>query len=364
MKQHTANQTMEKAGPVAVLGIDLAKSVFSLHGVDAQGRVALKRTVSRSKLPELIATLPPCVIAMEACAGAHHFARVLARTGHTVRIMAAQFVQPYRKSGKNDDNDAEAICEAVSRPAMRFVPAKTEAQQAVLSLHRVRQGFIEERTATINRLRGLLTEFGIVLPRSANKVRRLVRPLIEDPAAELPALTREAVRDLCQHLDHLDMRVIEYDRRLAALIRHDESAQRLQAVIGIGPLTASAALATVGDARVFKNGRQFAAFLGITPRQHSSGGRTTLGRITKRGDTYLRTLLIQGARSALLTAHRRQDRLSRWIVNTEKRIGYHKTLVAIANKHARILWVLLARGEAFDLKRYGEWPNNTAIAGG
>ena len=362
MKQSTANQRTEKVvGTVAVMGIDLAKNVFSLHGADAAGRAVLKQTVSRAKLAELAAKLPPCRIGMEACGGAHHWARVFGRAGHEVRLMAAQFVQPYRKSGKNDSNDAEAVCEALTRPTMRFVPVKTEDQQAVLSLHRVRQGFVEERTATINRLRGLLSEFGVVLPQSPNKVRRLVPEWIdEDTTGELPIVLQGALRDLYQHLCLLDARVIEYDRRIIALMQHDSRAQRLQAVNGIGPLTASAALATVGDATVYKNGRQFAASIGLTPRQTSTGGKPRLGRITKQGDAYLRTLLIQGARSTLNTASRRHDPLSRWIVDTHKRIGYHKTLVAIANKHARILWALLARDEDFDLKRYGQRPMTLA----
>ncbi|MEX2163035.1 MAG: IS110 family transposase [Sulfuricaulis sp.] len=362
MKQSTANQRTEKVvGTVAVVGIDLAKNVFSLHGADASGRVVLKQTVSRAKLAEFMAKLPPCRIGMEACGGAHHWARVFGRAGHQVRIMAAQFVQPYRKAGKNDSNDAEAVCEALTRPTMRFVPVKTEDQQAVMSLHRVRQGFVEERTATINRLRGLLSEFGVVLPQSPNKVRRLVPELIgADTTSEFPIVLQGALRDLYQHLCLLDARVIEYDRRIIALMEQDPRAQRIQAVNGIGPLTASAALATVGDATVYRNGRQFAASIGLTPRQTSTGGKPRLGRITKQGDAYLRTLLIQGARSTLNTAHRRQDPLSRWIVDTHKRIGYYKTLVAIANKHARILWALLARNEDFDLKRYGQRPMTSA----
>ena len=306
MRQNTANQHVEKAlNTVAVVGIDLAKNVFSLHGVDASGRVVLTQTVSRAKLAELMATLPPCRIGMEACGGAHHWARVAGRAGHRVRLMAAQFVRPYRKSGKNDRNDAEAVCEALSRPSMRFVPVKTEHQQAALSLHRVRQGFVEERTATINRLRGLLAEFGVVLPQSPNQVRRRVPELIDaHSTGQLPTVLQGALRDLSQHLRLLDARVIEYDRRIIALMAQDPRAQRIQAVNGIGPLTASAALASVGDATAYKNGRQFAASIGLTPRQTSTGGKPRLGRITKHGDAYLRTLLIQGARSTLNSAAR------------------------------------------------------------
>ena len=358
MKESSATEVTgkEPGRPVKVLGIDLAKNIFSLHGVDERGNVVLKRRVSREKLTELVATLPPCLIGLEACSGAHHFARVFAASGHTVRPMAAQFVSPYRQSGKNDGNDAQAICEAVARPHMRFVPVKTPEQQGQLVLHRTRSGFVEERTATINRARGLAAEFGIVLPQSAEKLCRLLPPRLAAETDALPVLAKQALSDLLAHLRVLDARILDYDRQIAALIKNDARAERLRAVTGIGPLTASAALATVGDAMAFRNGRQFAAFLGLTPRQHSTGGRTVLGRITKRGDAYLRTLLVHGARSALQTAHRRHDRLSRWMVATEQRIGYHKTLVAIANKHARILWALLAKGTAFDINRFGERP--------
>lgn len=328
---------------VTTVGLDLAKSVFSLHGVDAGGRVVLRKTVRRDKLMELVATLPPCRIGMEACGGTHQWARQFEQLGHRVGIMMARFVAPYRKSSKNDGNDAEAICEAVARPNMRFVPVKSAEQQAILSLHRVRQGYVEERTATINRIRGLLTEFGMVLPQRADEVRRAAVVLAE----QLPLLAREAIADLRAHLTYLDQRVTHYEQQPTALNRHCVPAQRLLTLPGIGPLTASAITASVASGHEFSNGRQFAAWLGLVPRQNSTGGKTRLGRITKRGDAYLRTLLMLGARAVLQKAPHKTDRLSRWALALRERRGYHRTVIAIAAKNARIIWVMLAKERDF-----------------
>lgn len=328
-------------GDITTVGIDLAKNVFALHGVDGSGQVVLRRSVRRERLAPLVAQLPACLIGMEACTGAHEWARQFARLGHQVRLMAPKFVAPYRKSGKNDDHDAEAICEAVSRPSMRFVPVKTLEQQAVLAQHRVRQGFIEERTAMLNRIRGVLAEFGQVLPQRAGEVRRGLAQCLE----RLPDRAAAALQDLLSHVRVLDERIGGYDRELQQHARTEPNAQRIQQLSGIGPITASAIVASVGAAREFRNGRQFAAWLGLTPRQYSSGGKTRLGHITRRGDPYLRTLLIMGARAVLQSATRHTDRLSRWALALKARRGYHRTCVAIAAKNARILWVLLARGE-------------------
>jgi transposase len=293
---------------------------------------------------------------MEACSGAHHWARELRKLGHEPRIMAAEFVRPFRKSlaAKNDANDAEAICTAVVQPNMRFISIKSVEQQALLSLHRVRQGLIEERTATINRLRGVLAEFGVVLPQSATVLQRALPAVLADEE-RLPALVQRSVQALLEHLRDLDAHVAEFDRAIAQHAKSSAPAQRLVALTGIGPLTASAVVASVGNAQDYRNGRQFAAWLGLVPRQYSSGGKIKLGRITRRGDAYLRALLIQGARSALQAALRRaparRDRLSAWIVQLAQRVGYHKTLVAIANKHARIIWALLARNQTFEHAR-------------
>ena len=326
---------------ITTVGIDLAKSVFSLHGVDGAGHVVLRRTVRRDQLVEVVARLAPCVIGMEACSGAHEWGRRFQALGHTVRLMAPKFVIPYRKSGKNDGNDAEAICEAVSRPSMRFVPVKSAEQQALLAVHRVRQGFVVERTATINRLRGLMSEFGVVLPLRSQSVRRDAAQAAE----ALPALARRAIEDLLDQLRTLDTRIDSYDREIEAQARLSEAAQRLMQIRGIGPTTALAIVATVGNAREFRNGRQFAAWIGLVPGQYSTGGKTRLGHISKRGDAYLRNLLVQGARSVLNTAGAHQDRMSRWALELKPRRGYYRTLVAIANKNARIAWALLARNE-------------------
>lgn len=326
---------------VTTVGIDLAKNLFSVHGVDGAGRVMLRRSVRREQLAQLIAQLPRCLIGMEACSGAHEWARAFAAHGHTVRLMAPKFVAPYRKSGKNDGNDAEAICEAVARPNMRFVPVKSREQQATLSVHRVRQGFIEERTATINRIRGLLAEFGHVLAQGSSEVFRGVPGLLE----QLPALAAGAVRDLLAHVRLLDERVLEYERQIGALARHSHLAQRAQQLAGVGPIGASAIVATVGEAHEFRNGRQFAAWLGLVPKQYGTGGKVRLGHITRAGDAYLRTLLVMGARAVLQRAPQRADRISRWALALRERCGYRKACVAIAAKNARIVWALLARNE-------------------
>ncbi len=322
---------------VTTVGIDLAKNVFALHAVDARGRVVLRRNVRRSQLSEVVAQLPPCLIGMEACSGAHEWARRFAQFGHTVKLMAAKFVSAYRKSGKNDGNDAEAICEAVSRPNMRFVPVKSREQQGQLCLHRVRSGFVEERTATLNRLRGLLSEFGVVLPLGAQALRTHASALLE----ELPEVAAAACGELLEHVRMLDARILDYERRIKAHVSSNPLAQRAQTQMGVGPLSASAIVASVGDAREFNNGRQFAAWLGLVPRQHSSGGKSRLGSITRSGDRYLRTLLFLGARSVLLRAAHQSDPLSRWAHALRLRRGYHRACVAIAAKNARRVWAVL-----------------------
>lgn len=327
---------------ITTVGIDLAKRVFALHAVDATGRVVFRKTLRREQLLEFVAKLPPCRIGMEAGSGAHAWARQFQSLGHEVGIMAAKFVAPYRKNAKNDGNDAEAICEALSRPNMRFVPVKSEEQQALLSLHRVRLGFIQERTATINRIRGLLAEFGVVLAQRAP----ILRQHAQQAAANLPTLARQAIEDLREHLRMLDERIGAYDRQIEAQARLCEPARRLMQIRGVGPLSALAIVATVGNARDFNSGRQFAAWLGLAPNQHSSGGKNRLGGITKRGDAYLRTLLVLGARSVLQTAVRHDDRMSQWICSLEARRGYHRTLVAIAAKNARIAWALLSKNQS------------------
>jgi len=331
------------------IGIDLAKNVFAVHGVNEAGKAELVRpAVARAKLHELIAALPPCIVAMEACSGAHHWARVFMAHGHQVRLIAPKFVAPYRMSGargKNDAADAAAICEAVQRPSMRFVPVKNIDQQAQLMVHRARQGYVEARTACINRIRGLLSELGIVLPLKAATVRREASSLLED----LPGWANTVIGDLLSELQRLDDRIAQYDQHIQAIARDDERARSLMRLSGVGPTTATAMLAMIGNGHEFKCGRQFAAWLGLTPGQYSSGGKTRLGRITKAGDAYLRTLLILGARAVLAAARNKTDGISRWAIALEQRRGYWKAVVAIAAKNARMAWAVLMRGENFKL---------------
>jgi transposase len=329
------------------VGLDLAKGVFTLHGSDAHGGVTLRKTVRRSKLLDFFAQLPPCVVGMEACSGSQHWARALLALGHTPRIMAAEFVTPYRHGGKNDRNDAAAICEAVTRPATRFVPIKSLEQQAVLAVHRVRQGLVEERTALANRLRGLLSEYGVVIGAGIDRLRRALPEVLEDPDNGVPGLARAVFAEMAEHLRELDARIAAYDRRIAALARASEPAQRLMRIEGIGPVTATAMVASVGDAKTFRNGRQFAAWLGLVPRHHSTGGKQRLGAITKHGDVYLRTLLIHGSRAVLRLTSARGDAKRRWLQSLRRRRPENVAAVALAAKHARIISALLARGHAY-----------------
>lgn len=334
---------------IVCVGIDLAKNVFALHGVDGSGTVQLRQPkVARARLNALVAALPPCTIGIEACSGAHHWARQFQAHGHTVRLMAPKLVTPYRmsgKRGKNDAADAAAICEAVQRPNMRFVPVKTEEQQSRLMVHRARQGYVAARTACINRIRGLLSEFGVVLPLKAEVVRREARMQLED----LPGYANLVIGDLLSEVGHLDERVKQYDAHVRAMAKECTAAQQLMQLMGVGETTATAIVAMVGNAAEFDSGRQFAAWIGLVPGQYSSGGKARLGRITKAGDAYLRSLLVLGARAVLNAASGKTDSLSRWALQLRERRGYWKAVVAIAAKNARMAWAVLTRGESFKL---------------
>lgn len=306
----------------------------------------VKPRVMRDQLTTLIAQLPPCLIGMEACSGDHHWARVFQQFGHTVKLMAPKLVAPYRmsgKRGKNDAADAAAICEAVTRPSMRFVPLKDEHQQATLCLHRTRQGFVEERTAIYNRARGLLSEFGVVLPQSPERLRREITAHLD----ALPSWARRCISDLLEHAGNIEDRLVEYDRAISQIARDDERSRRLMQLRGIGPTTASALLASLGGGHDFKNGRQVGAWLGLTPGQHSSGGKQRLGSITKAGDAYLRCLLVNGARAVIANLGEKQDRFSRWVRSLVERRGYWRAAVAIAAKNARMAWAVLKYGDDF-----------------
>ena len=325
------------------LGIDLAKNSFSLHGVDQHGKVVIRKNVQRHRLLPTVAKLPSALIGMEACSGAHHWAREFSRLGHQSRIMAPKLVAPYRKGGKNDSNDAEAICEAVSRPTMRFVPVKSTDQQAVLCVHRVRQGLVHIRTAMINQLRGLLSEFGLVMKQGRYPAQNEVRHILEDPDNGLPGLVRELLNELLQKILQLNEDVLSYDRQIKRSARESSDAKKIMAIPGIGAQTATAMLATVANMNQFTSGRQLSAWLGLTPRQYSTGGVTRLGRITKRGDKYLRTLLVHGARAVIARAKDKTDSLSLWVKDLIERRGIRRTIVAVASKNARTIWALLVR---------------------
>lgn len=328
---------------ISLLAIDIAKNVFQLHGVDERGHPLLRKQVSRAKLPEVVQNLPACRIVMEACGGAHYWARRFQAMGHTVQLMAAQFVKPFVKSSKNDRHDAEAIAEAASRPTMRYVPIKSVEQQDIQTLHRIRSLLMKDRIAQINQIRGLLAEYGIVIPQNAERVRQQLPLILEDAENELTPLTRQLMQDLYERLVTLDERIRRCDQRLQQVHQQSPISRKLEKVRGVGPLIATAMLASAGDAKDFKNGRQFAAWLGLVPRQHSSGGKSRLLGITKRGDKYLRTLLVHGARAVVSQVSRRDDGFSRWIQQVRARRGMNIAVVAVANKTARVLWALLAR---------------------
>lgn len=330
---------------ITTIGIDLAKTTLSLHAVDAHGKTVMHKSLSRTKLIAFMSNLEPCLVGMEACGGAHDLARRLNAMGHDARLMAARFVQPYRKNQKNDGNDAEAICEAVARPNMRFVPVKSAEQQALLSVHRVRAELIASRTALINQLRGLLTEFGVVMPQGRYQVRSHIVDALDHP--DLPSLARTVLCELYERIRNIDEDILAQDRRIDAIARDSDPIRRIMAICGIGALSATAIVASVGDAKLFKNGRQFCAWLGLVPRQFSTGGKPRLGRITKRGDAYLRTLLVHGARSALNVLCKRTDRLGTWAQALVARRGYKKAIVAVAAKNARFVWAVLASGNEY-----------------
>jgi transposase len=327
---------------ISVVGLDLAKNVFPVHGVDERGDLVLRKQLRRHQVLAFFVRQERCLIGMEACSGAHYWARELRALGHEVRLMAPQFVKPYVKANKTDAADAEAICEAVNRPHMRFVPIKSEEQQAVLALHRSRSALVKARTALINQIRGLLTEYGIVLAVGTRQVRMGVPALLEDGERNLPPLFRQLLWRLHQHLNELDGHVAALDRDIEAWHQCNEDSRRIAQVPGIGVLTATALVASIGDAKSFKNGRQLAAWLGLVPRQHSSGGKVRLQGISKRGDVYLRTLMIHGARAAERTAKPDRSATDAWAAVMAKRRPKNVVLVARANKHARIVWALLA----------------------
>jgi transposase len=345
---------------LTTVGIDLAKDVIAVCVLDVHGVIVERRVLRRDAFERWAGQLPVSNVVMEACGSAHHWGRWFAARGHSARLIAAEFVVPFRKGGKNDTADAEAIAIAARQATMRFVPIKTVDQQAILAWHSVREGWKEERTALLNRVRGLLAEYGVVIGRSADRLLTALPKLSED--SRLPDPVRAMLFEAREQFASLHARLARCDAQIAAHARNSPAAQRAGELLGVGPVTSSALAATVPDARIFKSGRQFAAWLGLTPRQRSSGGKTRLGRISLRGNVYLRTLLIQGARSTLQSAINaepsRANRLQCWIIALYGRKGYHKTLIAIANKHARILWAMLAKEERYDASAWQRHPMN------
>lgn len=338
---------MPKYDSIVRVGIDLAQAVAQVHAVDVAGKVIVARQVQRSALMQWCERLPSgTTVAFEACSAAHHFSRQLDAAGLVPKLISPSFVGAYRltgTTGKNDATDAEAICEAASRPHMRFVPPKSPEQQAWLAVHRLREGYIKERTACMNRTRGILFEFGVVLPVSADRFHALLLDALSARNKELPALARTSLRKCSAHFQEVQRQVLWCDQQIAKHVRKDVNAKRAMQVRGVGPLGASAIAASVGDLTQFENGHQFGAFLGLVPRQRSTGGKQKLGRITKRGDAYLRKLLVIGARSALKVASNHEDPVSKWAAQVRDRIGWPKACVALANRNARILWRTLAR---------------------
>lgn len=335
---------------ISVVGLDLAKQVFQVHGVDKAGKVVLQRTLKRRQVLPFFARLSPCLIGIEACGGMHYWARELTARGHEVRALAPVRVRPYRQGDKTDRNDAAAICEAVQRPNMRCVTPRTPEQQAVLQLHRTRQLYMKQRVALGNHLRGVLQEFGVVLPRGTAAFGR-VHEVLEDGENGLPMLIRASVCQLKEDYDRLNRRIAEVEQWLQGWHRENAFSQRLKAVPGIGWLTATLLSAVVGDGSAFRNGRQLAAYLGLVPRQHSSGGRVQLLGISKRGDTYLRSLLVHGARAVLSWVRRRQQAgqadAPLWLAQLLAQGHINRAAVALANKTARIVWAMAVTGSAY-----------------
>lgn len=333
---------------ITTIGIDLAKTVFQVHGVDERGKVLLRKQLKRKDVAGFFANLEPCLIGMEACGSAHYWGRTLSGLGHTVRLIAPQFVKPYVKTNKSDRNDAEAICEAVGRPSMRFVPIKSAQMQAVLAVHRARQGFVKARTAQANQIRGLLSEFGIVIAQGIGHIGKRLPEILEDGENALPGMMRQLLRGLGENLKEMDEQVSELERQIKLWHRENEQSSKLEAIAGIGPITASAFVATLGDVRSFKNARQVAAWLGMVPRHKGTGGKATMGGISKRGDVYLRTMLIHGARTVVAQLERKRDASDGWLQKLVARRNKNIAAVALAAKNARIAWAVLAHERSYE----------------
>jgi transposase len=332
---------------VKMIGLDIAKHVFQVHGADASGKAVLKKRLRREQVTDFFGSVAACVVAMEATRGAHYWARVIGTFGHEVRLIAPQFVKPYVRGQKNDMQDAAAICEAASRPEMRFVPQKSITQQDMQMLHRIRSRLVANRTQLGNQIRGLLAEYGIIVPLHLHQLRRKLVELTSEPHPELTAFAQELFASLYAELHSIDEQIMAMEQRIQQAFQRDEACQKIADVEGVGPVIATAIVAAIADGRAFRNGRQLAAWLGLVPRQHSSGDKQRLLGISKRGDPYLRMLLIHGARSVVYRCVTKTDARSRWIADKQRRLGTTKACVAVANKNARIIWALLAKDQSY-----------------
>jgi transposase len=332
---------------IKVIGIDLAKNFFQIHATDSKGKGVFRKRIARENLTAFLANLQPALIGMEACGGAHYWARQFQAMGHTVKLMSPQFVKPYVKSNKNDRNDAEAIAEAVTRPNMKFVAVKQLQQQDILLLHRARELLIKQRTAQANQIRGLLAEYGVVVAQGLSRLRKQMHDVLENKSNKLTTIALDIFNRMYEQLIHLDTQIKHYDEKLELIAKQDERCQRLKKIEGVGTLSATAMIATLGDVSIFKNGREVSAWLGLVPKQHSSGNTIRLSGISKRGDSYLRTLLIHGARSVVNHCEKKLDKRHQWLADKKQRCGSNKAAVALANKNARVIWALLASGEKY-----------------
>lgn len=334
---------------VSTIGLDLAKNVFQVHAVDAAGHVVVRKVLRRAQVLSFFAKLPPCLIGMEACCTSHHWARELIALGHEVRLMPPAYVKPYVKRGKNDAADAEAICEAVTRPTMRFVPVKSREQQAALSMHRTRDLLVRQRTQLVNMIRGQLAEFGIDIPQGLERALTLARQVVDGETPDIPGYAAKMVGILSRQALDTHMQLREIDRKLAAWQRSNDVARRLTTIPGIGPIGATALAASVSDPGLFRSGRQFAAWLGLTPRQNSSGGKERLGGITKMGDKYLRKLLVVGATALVRQIKHKPEKANAGYAALLARKPTRVATVAMANKMARIVWAIMTRGEVYQV---------------
>jgi len=331
---------------IKVLGIDLAKNVFQLHGTNTKGKCVLRKRLGREKLIEFVAQINPCTIGIEACMSAHYWARVFQNMGHTVKMMSPQFVKPYVMSNKNDRNDAKGIAEAVTRPDMKFVAVKNIEQQDILLLHRARELVVKQRTAQANQIRGLLMEYGIIITQGISNIKKLP-VILENNIEKLTTRSLAIFTQLYEQFKIYNDQVTQYDEQIELMAKQDSICTEIMKIEGIGPITASAITATVGDAKTFKNGREMAAWLGLVPRQHSSGNKIRLSGISKRGDSYVRKLLVHGARSVVNICNKKVDRKNVWVADKKQRCGYNKASVALANKNARVIWAIMATGECY-----------------